>query len=584
MRRSYKMLIVLSALLVWGCGSLDRGPTPNSSSSNEYLLVPKSDKTLTGYPDEPVDINVYLYDSESGDKLQGEPVSFRVVTTSVGEETRLSANQTYTNQKGLASVKARLSSIRSHAKVKVSHPRAKTIEFTVKGGTSGTGTLELDFKHPGQSILALDEVTARVYRDEGKRCDKMRPFEKPARAIRKKTTGQVSNTIKFRSINTRQEYLIFVRATGVNGQIAATGCLQKLRLEKHERVRKTIELQLVDLDPTGTYRITSHWDFTRAIRKSGTAGQIIMRALDLFENPGRALYREIIRAIRTYVNGLLATGVDQFLKTTRLNHRFIDAINKTVRENDTLEKIKDAGSEIRDIVANLKINGVLQIGRTSGSNLFRGETNWTGITLHWEWLCGEDAPPGCGKLHLEADPTGEIAELGVLKSSWNGKVVSYNGLEIREHKLNLKYGKIISYVISDVVIPNLTNGKAHTLNKAFELWLCGPLTKKVMDGKSEKCAMDTCVSDDKIDSICRDAVSTVFGAADAALSRLRLDLHLAVEGEARLKETNSDGNIDAIDRGTMQGVLQNKYEYVSSKVTADWSAERISTDRKASKY
>src|SRR5699024_2775888 len=132
--------------------------------------------------------------------------------------------------------------------------------------------------------------------------------------------------------------------------------------------------------------------------------------------------------------------------------------------NDALRRIRDAGRDLRDVVANLEVHSVLTISDVSMKYDLQGRDNWLGVTLYWRWNCDQNSPPDCGAINLVADSEGRLGELGLLSSEWTGRLGSYNQLQIDRHPINLRYGRLIIYVLNEVILPRITNDNAHSMS------------------------------------------------------------------------------------------------------------------------
>src|SRR5699024_6926330 len=139
------------------------------------------------------------------------------------------------------------------------------------------------------------------------------------------------------------------------------------------------------------------------------------------------------------------------------------------------------------VIANLEVHSELTIGKMSSNYEFRGTDNWLGITLYWRWNCDANSPPDCGAIELRADANGEIGSLGVLSSAWIGRIVAYNQLQIDRHPITLEYGRLIMYILNDVILPKLTDGNAHSMSEAFSYWVCNGIGTAITGSDGEIC-------------------------------------------------------------------------------------------------
>jgi hypothetical protein len=178
------------------------------------------------------------------------------------------------------------------------------------------------------------------------------------------------------------------------------------------------------------------------------------------------------------------------------------------------------------------------------------------------------------------DANGELGSLGIVSSDWTGRVVAYDQLQIDQHSLSLRYGRLIIYLLNDVLLPALTDGNAHSLSEAFAYWIgCSSLATSITGSDGEVCALGACITDAQIESFCVSSVQTLFGFADLMIRGLEFDLSMHLGGEGRLIEEDSDGFVDQIEEGIYSGYVQSADGGMSSSAfSADWTATRVSFD------
>ncbi len=599
MAASYRRisLSIIVALLVgtslFGCGdgtvntnvdqsrSGDNGDNSAPQLSDQYFLVPAGETHLVGNVTESVTLKVFLYSKSTGDPVPNQNIAYSIVDAGTAQDATVSALNSTTNEQGAASVDLRLGASEGTVKVRAENDSSNSVDFTVDVTPLATGNIELSMVNTGASMMPLSDIDLRLYRAGDYTCAEFRPLtQRQDGELTTYVAGTPQETVHFDDLGVNQRYMITAVAKGDAGQIAGAGCIEDIGVQADQTTHKELPLQLIPLNPVGRYDVTSHWDFTHALEDSGTVGSTIVRVLNIFQNPGQALYDEFINLIQNFVGGLASGGLNLFLNVTGLDNMLINAINNAIAGNDTLRHIRDAGRDLRDVVANLEVHSELTIGKMSSDYEFRGTNNWLGITLYWRWNCDANSPPDCGAINIQADGNGDFGQLGVLSSEWTGRVVAYNQLQIDTHPLSLRYGRLIIYVLNQVIIPQITNGNAHSLSEAFTYWVCDGLVGAIANGSGQVCAPDPFNACFDAMGYCQSAVSTVFGFADMLVSNLEYDVGLRVGGQAKLVETTSDGFVDEITDGVFNGVMQNADlgQQQGSQVSADWTGTRIDFD------
>ncbi len=582
----WSFVAVLLILLVGavGCGdSAQGGTTSNDGTSgvNQFIMVPDGGYAVEGEVTHDVDLRVYLYDRSTDEPVSERPVSFEVVGADDDPSAPSLASLTvYTEENGSATVNLVFGTEVGQWTVRASNPSSNDVEFEVTSVPTEAGDIEVALVNTAPSIMTLSDIDVRLYRTNQFDCGQYAPYgPQNDQTIAEDVAPFTEDYVTFENLSTRNRYVVTAVARGEQGQIAAGACLDNLTVQHESTTKAELLLQLVPLNPTGRYDVLSHWDFTEALAESGPAGSVIVRVLDIFENPGQAIYDEIINLIGNLVGGIISATFDTFLQWTGLDQTFQNFINDFIAGSEGLSQVWAAGQDLRDVVANLEVHSELSIGKLASDFEFRGRDNWLGITLYWTWGCEPADGPDCGAIELKADGDGEFAELGVLSSDWTGRVAAYNQLHIDQHTVSLRYGRLILYVLNDVLLPAVTDGNANSMSEAFSYWFgCDSIANSIIpDG--EICAANYCLEASTVEDFCETAVSTVFGFADILINNLEFDMGLRLGGEGLLVEETSDGLVDRIDDGKFDGVIEDgEGSSTSSSFSATWVGERSTDD------
>lgn len=581
-RAPRNLIWLLALMFVVSCGdSRVTGNTDlreeNDTSprvSDDYFMVPAVDPHVTVNVTEQSPLQVFLYSKRTGEAVAGQTVSYEIIQASDG--VTLSALSAPTGEDGSASVDIRTGAAQSTVIVRADHPSSNAVDFTVDIVPLTVGSLQITPVNTAPSIMDLSNVDVRLYRESEFSCDEFRPLFGQPDPVTMQSSPAAGTPVTFDALGTREQFVVTGIARGPQGQVAAGGCMEGVSSIADQTRDVELLLQLIPLNPVGTYDVVSHWDFEDAIADSGTVGSIIVRVLALFENPGLAIYNEIINLVDALVGGIISGALDTFLDLTNLDQTFQNLINDFIADNEALTRIFQAGADVRDVIANLEVHSELTIGKLSSNYEFRGTDNWVGITLYWRWNCDANSAPDCGAIPLVMDSNGEIGQLGVLSSEWTGRIVAYDKLQIDTHTVSLRYGRLIIYVLEEIILPELTDGNANTLSDAFAYWIgCDRLAASITGSDGEVGALGATITDDQIESFCTSAVSTIFGFADLLVRALEFDLGLHLGGEGKLIELTSDGFVDRIEEGEFTGYMQSSDSSApSSPFTATWEATK----------
>ncbi len=543
--------------------------------TDEYFMVPAGSRSLEGEVTEGITVRVYLYERDTSEPVANREVSFALLADEEEENLpSLSSRAAFTGDDGEAEITVYFGTEMGTWGLRADNPSSNAVDFELTSLPTEVGMIAVDLINAAPSIMTLSDIDVRVYREDRFRCDQFNPYGQQEESVLDEAYSPFTETtLEFDGLGTRNRYTVTAIARGEHGQIAAGGCVGSLLVQHEEVTNVEMVLQLIPLNPSGIYDVISHWDFTDAIADSGAIGAAIVRVLDVFDNPGVAIYNEIIALIGNLVGGIISSTLDLFLSATGLDATFQNMINNFIENNEALVQIRDAGRDLRDVIANLQVHSELSIGKLASDFEFRGQDNWLGLTLYWRWDCGPSDGPECGAIEILPDSDGTFADLGVLSSNWTGRVVAYDQLQIDQHPVSLRYGRLIIYVINEVIIPTVTDGNANSMSEAFAYWIgCDSLAATLLpDG--EICAYSYCLEASTVESVCNTAVSTLFGFADILINSLEFDMGLRLGGEGRLVEETSNGIVDRIDHGLYEGVIQGDGGG-SSPFSATWEAVR----------
>lgn len=578
----------LSVLLA-GCGDSGMKEVPRSDDpdkpreddgtsqpTDKYLLVPLGELDRIVNVTDNIELKVQLYEKGTGAVAEDQEISYEILEMSSQQAGSLASRNTTTTSSGIANNTFRSGIEPGSVKVRARHTSSNAVDFVLNIQPDSNGGLRVKLTNTAPTIMRLQDVDVRLYRSDAFTCDDFYPLiaiqQEPLALRQAEYAGE---TVTFDNLGTRPGYIVTAVARGDRDQVVAGGCSDRIRIEAERTIDIEMLLQFIPLVPVGQYEAISYWDFNDALADSGTVGAVIVRVLNVFDNPGRAIYNEIISLIRNLVGGIISGSLDTFLSLTGLDTAFQGMINDFIERNENLRKLRDAGRDLRDVVANLQVHSDLTIGKLSSNYEFRGTDNWIGITLYWRWNCTANSPPDCGAIRLVPDSSGQFEELGLLSSEWSGRVVAYNQLQIDRHAVSLRYGRLIIYVLNEVILPAMTGGVAHSMSEAFAHWIgCDRLANSVIPS-GEICALGACLRASQIESFCTTAVSTMFGFADMLVRNLEFDMGLTLGGSGKLVETTSDGIVDFIEDGRFEGTLQNGNGQSASPFSATWSGKRV---------
>ena len=567
----------------------DRITNPGDNNDNppnfnaKYFLAANGSSDLVVGAGSSAPVSVFLYDKETNDPVKDERISFKLAEDA-SDEVFISALNAVTQESGEASVDFKAGPTLETVTLVASHPSANDVEFTINVESLPTGSIRVKTVNAAPSVIALNNIEVRLHDYADFSCADFRPLGTQADGIEIKTLPNEAQLALFEELAITKKYVVTARARGPRNQIAAGGCSDDLRVEDNGTTNVELALSLIPINPAGRYNVTSNWDFSEALADSGAVGATIVRILNVFQNPGQGIYDEIINLVRNAVGGIIAGTLSTFLNLTGLDDTFEDLINDAVANNSVLSNLQSAGLDLRAVVTNLEVLSVLAIGKSTSDYEFRGTDNWLGINLYWRQGCDQVADPICGQIPIRATDGSTFADLGVLSSNWTGRVVGYDQLQIDEHPITLRYGRLLIYVLNEIILPSITNGNANSLTEAFSYWInCRGLALGITGTDGEICALSACIQASQLEGFCSGTISTLFGFADALITNLEFDANIRVGGDATLIEEDSDGFVDLMEMGTYRGYLNASsnnggQQGLTSPVTATWSATKLDSN------
>ena len=149
-------------------------------------------------------------------------------------------------------------------------------------------------------------------------------------------------------------------------------------------------------------------------------------------------------------------------------------------------------------------------------------------------------------------------------------MADYDKLIIDQHAIGLNYGRMVQYVLNEVVIKRLTGGKAHSLTEVAHLWLdCTALSQGIL----AQVATTFGGTQADIEGICNQAVDSVIAGAVGWIDRLSIDTPMYVSGSARLVDSNCDNMVEKITKGQTAGYVQGGASQVP--ITGDFECMRL---------
>jgi|GEM_PF-5123798 len=137
------------------------GPVGTPGVTNQYFMVANGSASLEVSAGNTAPISVFLYNKQTGNPVAEETVQYEVLEGA--EFGALSALNGYTDGDGMASVNLQTGEVTGAVKIKVSHPSANALEFTVNIMPAPAGSLDVRLTNTAPTIMGLQNIDVRLY-------------------------------------------------------------------------------------------------------------------------------------------------------------------------------------------------------------------------------------------------------------------------------------------------------------------------------------------------------------------------------------------------------------------------------------
>ncbi len=545
----------------------------------QIILVASPNGELDVNSGENVSLAVVVIDHKNNANAVDYPVGYAIAGSQPnceqGEEcASLTAYEAATNGNGAAAVTF-LSGTEAPVEytVKITGPDAAPVFVTVTVNPKPTGDLKIIFDPSDPAGLDAVPNTVKVVVGTGfKQCSMFAPTA-PWTGLFEKTVSGVSATPIFPGLDPDAVYWVTMlgwRGTGAEQHLVVYGCLDNVKVGPVDiagETKVTLKVSTVILNPAGTYEMVNHFDFTDvAVNLPGTAGQIFYYIDMVFYNPGKAM----LEGIKLLVSSYLPAWV-----TNAAFALFEDALADYITTwifDQAPQPIKDflkIGQDLMQIVNNLELTGQLKLSKLSATSI-NGKETFYGIRLYWKWGC-EPNEPDCGEYYFGLDDLNNTQfPLDLIDGEWNGNLVGFDGLQIGDHFIELNYGKLIMFVINEMMIPAVTDYD-NLDDMLYSIVDCQALAESISSGILSGIGIDEA----DLEDFCNSALGAILGPVTSAITNLTLPSTVNLTGNARLLDVDGDLKVDKIINGAWKGNVTINSQNIG-EVTGDFTAERAS--------
>lgn len=139
----------------------------------------------------------------------------------------------------------------------------------------------------------------------------------------------------------------------------------------------------------------------------------------------------------------------------------------------------------------------------------------------------------------------------MIEGQFTGTIANYDKMFIDQHTIQISYGKLILFVLNEVLLPELTGEntmKAAVLKAVNCPGVASALENDILDGIG--------ISEGDIEDFCTTTVGLLIGPLETYIGGLALDSQLRLSGQCTLVDENDDLYIDKLVNGTYAGMVE----------------------------
>ncbi|MCA9543146.1 MAG: hypothetical protein KC613_02120 [Myxococcales bacterium] len=537
----------------------DQGVRPPVQQNYVYILLAAGDEHKTVQRGGSTELGVLLLD-QNGDGIEGERITFQIVDDD--GTASLSAIRTATGASGYAGLDFNAGEALGTYRVQATHPDSRTVEFTIDVVDLPSGGIEIGLDYQGPVDLARFEV---YLLDDPLYCDDPYYLLPPEDVIYSGNLEGLFETAVIEPLLAGTRVSVVVRARRANTFVlAGGGCSGDVAVPDGSIRRVNVPIFPLPLNPAGAYTVRNTFDFTDAI--PGTVGDVIRELVRFFGS--RNQEREIASLIFDLVEGLAreAAGAIGGLVIDLVRGWVEDDLNDIINryiDNDAPQWVRDfftIGQDLLQVVSDLEVISKMRLSKPRRDGSFDGSQNWLGVAFYWRLPCNDDPnpPEDCGRYEFTMDEVAAALEgLNLVYGQFTGRVSNYDRGVIDSHTLDLQYGRLILFVLNQVILPYIADGANNLRDGLLNLVNCPGFANGITGGNSHlRLGGINIVSRNTIEGWC----TTVFGVAgdlaESIIGRLRIDTRLTVDGEMIMVENTDDLTVDALVEGVWRGTIR----------------------------
>lgn len=507
------------------------------------------------------------------DETLSEGVADQPIDWAIEDDSQLvtiKQRMTFTNEVGVADVTVTAGANEGDVRVIVSNERSpKPVYFNISVGPVPTGNMRVIASYTGYAPIV--NYSIRLYDRKDADCSQFSPDDLPT--AEPLMTADNSYTT-FQNLSIEGNYTAVAYGYAANGAMVALGCTTSgTKIIEKQTSEVYVPMKTIDLNPSSTYHVRSYFDFGDIVSSLGSVGKMIAMITNFAANPGATLYDILwndilVTALNSIIPSWVTGGLTKVLEWTGIDDKIAGWLNDFVKSNSTGCKIGLFGCQLRNIVRTMELTGDLSIQKVGDLQL-NGKNAYSGLSVYWRIGCENSSDPNCGRYHYSMDSLNLGTQVNVLEGSWNGSLSNgYDRISIESHDLAMYYGKLVMFLINDILLPRIAGG-AHNFNDAIANWInCNSMATwlannlkltvpdwvpfvggdSIWDGPGWDTAYGWCKS-------VSSTLGSILNFASSMATLQKLNSNVSISGSGIMKDTSLDNVVDVIEDGHWNGSM-----------------------------
>lgn len=507
-----------------------------------------------------IELGVLLLD-DMGEAVPEAYIYFDIDDAEGATQARIGARRVTTDESGYAKVEFHAGPLVEDVRVIARGEASREVEFTIQVKELPTGGLEVQPDYGGPVPLGATEV----YLVESPAwCDAPVYLFPPEDILLSTTNTSPAQPAMFEGVLSGTELAVVIRARTADGRIlAGGGCMGGVEVPPFEVRTVRVPIFLLPLDPSGTYEVQNRFDFTNAV--PGVLGVVIDNLVRFFgagnqEREIASVIFNVVEQLAREVAGTLGGIAIQLVRGWIEDD--LNRIINTYIDYDAPQWVRDffqIGRDLLQVVADLEVISRVRISKLRSDGTFEGSESWIGLAFRWTLPCGENNPdPDCGRYAFTMEEVASGLEgVDLVFGQFGGRVHNYDRMLIDAHTLDLQYGRLILFVLNNLILPEVADGADNITDALLTLADCPAFANRITGGRAElELGGISIASRDTIEGWCTTVMSVAGDGARAILGRLRVDTRITLSGDVILIEHNNDLRVDAIVDGVWRGNIR----------------------------